>query len=110
MMTAALSSLSAGRGESPGLWTLAWRSFCRDRLGVVSFLVVVFFFALMLVSALHLVASDWSEEVGVNYAPPAFAGPDTSDRSSREAPPAAGTRGAGEGESSIADPLAGVLS
>jgi hypothetical protein len=42
-MQAALASRAIVRRESPGLWTLAWRRFCRDRVGVVSFVVVVFF-------------------------------------------------------------------
>lgn len=64
------AALTAFRAESPGLWTLAWRRFCRDRVGVVSCVVVAFFFALALASAVGLVAADWGKEVGVSYAPP----------------------------------------
>ena len=85
MTQAAALAIGAQHAESPGLWTLAWRRFCRDRVGLVSFLIVVVFFGLMVASGLHLIAADWSKEVGVNYAPPTFMGPE------------------------IVDPLAGVL-
>jgi len=103
---AALSSIGVRRAESPGLWILAWRRFCRDRVGLASFLIVVFFFGLMLASGLHLIAADWSKEVGVNYAPPTFAGPAISDRSS--APPHS-SRSESAGGLNPADPLADVL-
>jgi peptide/nickel transport system permease protein len=60
--------------ESPGLWTLAWRRFARDRVGLACFLVVLVFIALACASAAGLVASDWGEEIGVSYAPPGFLG------------------------------------
>ena len=66
----------AARAESPGLWTLAWRRFRRDRLGVFSLVVVMLFLVLALASASGLVASDWGRELGVSYAPPSFVGPD----------------------------------
>ena len=75
MTQAAAFGIGVQRAESPGLWILAWRRFCRDRVGLASFLIVVFFFGLMAASGLHLIAADWSKEVGVNYAPPTFAGP-----------------------------------
>lgn len=58
--------------HSPGLWALAWRRLRRDRVAMVSLTVVAFFVALMLSSALGFVAHDWSAEVGISYAPPAF--------------------------------------
>jgi ABC-type dipeptide/oligopeptide/nickel transport system permease subunit len=53
-------------------WLLAWRRFARDRMGVVSLSVVLAFVALAAASAAGLVARNWSEEVGVSYAPPRF--------------------------------------
>ncbi len=104
MMQAALSTVGAPRGESAGLWTLAWRRFCRDRVGLASFLIVVLFFGVMLASGLHLIARDWSEEVGVNYAP---------REGTRESNPADVRseigRPGGAGDIDIADPLADVL-
>ena len=112
MTQAAALAIGAQRAESPGLWTLAWRRFCRDRVGLASFLIVVFFFGLMVASGLHLIAADWSKEVGVNFAPPTFVGPAISD-SGPTAPFAAESPGirpsAGQGEIEIVDPLAGVL-
>ncbi|MGZ5178081.1 MAG: hypothetical protein ACXWCW_28505, partial [Burkholderiales bacterium] len=68
--------------ESPGLWTLAWRRFRRDRVGMISLVVVLLFVALTLASAVGLIASDWAKEAGVSYAPPSFIGPESvSDRS-----------------------------
>lgn len=57
------------------LWSLAWRRFRSDAVGMASLAVVAAFLALMLLSALGVIARDWSEEVGVSYAPPAFVGP-----------------------------------
>jgi len=58
--------------QSPGLWTLAWRRLKRDKVGMVSLVVVAFFLALMIASYLGIVAGNWSKEVGVSYAHPAF--------------------------------------
>jgi peptide/nickel transport system permease protein len=125
MMQAALSTVGAPRGESAGLWTLAWRRFCRDRVGLASFLIVVLFFGVMLASGLHLIARDWSEEVGVNYAPPTFMGTAIPDRAASGAADSSGGEGTresnpadvrseigrpgGAGDIDIADPLADVL-
>jgi len=61
---------------SPGLWTLAWRRLRADRVAMVSLAVVGLFLLSVLFSSLGLVAADWEDEVAVNYAPPAFMGPD----------------------------------
>jgi peptide/nickel transport system permease protein len=60
--------------ESPGLWTLAWRRFAKDRVGFACFLVVIAFVALACASAAGLIASNWGQEIGVSYAPPSFLG------------------------------------
>jgi peptide/nickel transport system permease protein len=111
MSAAVLSSAGARRAESPGLWALAWRRFCRDRVGVVAFAVALFFFGLTVASGLHLIAADWSREAGVNYAPPVFAGADEPAESSLAAPSPAprSARDASTEESNIVDPLADVL-
>jgi len=106
MTQAAALAIGVQRAESPGLWILAWRRFCRDRVGLVSFLIVVFFFGLMLASGLQLIAADWSKEVGVNYAPPTFMGPEMPDRS-LAAPESHG--GERAGAPNPFDPLAGVI-
>ncbi|HZX27345.1 MAG TPA: ABC transporter permease [Telluria sp.] len=61
---------------SPGLWTLAWRRLRQDRLAMLALAVVGLFLALLVLSSTGLVAADWEDEVGVNYAPPTFVGPD----------------------------------
>jgi oligopeptide transport system permease protein len=58
--------------ESPGLWTLAWRRLKRDKIGMVSLFVVIFFILLMTSSYLGIVAKNWSKETGVSYANPSF--------------------------------------
>jgi len=59
------------------LWRLAWRRFCRDRVGIVSAAIVLAYVLLAAASAAGWVARDWSNEVGVSYAPPGFLGRDT---------------------------------
>lgn len=72
-MSASVTTLpAAARAESPGLWTLAWRRYRLDRVGVASGIVVAAFFAIALASVAGLVAADWGKEVGVSYAPPGF--------------------------------------
>lgn len=61
---------------SPGLWTLAWRRLRADRVAMASLAVVCLFLLSVVLSATGLVAADWEDEVAVNYAPPAFLGPD----------------------------------
>jgi oligopeptide transport system permease protein len=57
---------------SPGLWTLAWRRLKRDKVGMVSLVIVVFFLLMMAGSYTGIVAKNWSKEVGVSYANPSF--------------------------------------
>jgi peptide/nickel transport system permease protein len=59
---------------SPGLWALAWRRLRADRVAMVSLAVVSLFLAMLLLSSAGLIVADWEDEVGVNYAPPSFAG------------------------------------
>ncbi len=92
---------------SPGVWLLAWRRFGRDRLGLACLVVVLVYAAVMAASAAGWIVRDWSEEVAVTYAPPAFLGP--------EAPrgaPAAAAETAPQGaleDYGIPDPLADDL-
>jgi len=61
---------------SPGLWALAWRRLCADRVAMAALAVVLLFLLSVVLSASGLVAADWEDEVAVNYAPPGFVGPD----------------------------------
>ncbi|MGZ5199039.1 MAG: ABC transporter permease [Telluria sp.] len=63
---------------SPGLWALAWRRLRADRVAMAALAVVAAFIVMVALSAAGLVAADWEAEVGVNYAPPTFMGPDAS--------------------------------
>jgi peptide/nickel transport system permease protein len=94
---------------SPGLWTLAWRRLRADRVGMVSLWIVAAFLVLILLSATGLVAKDWAKEVGVNYAPPTFIGPDV--EAGTPAGPASPQPSipASEYKSAIVDPLGDVI-
>jgi len=99
-------------GASPGLWTLAWRRLSRDAVGMVSLGIVAAFGVLVLASAAGVVAGDWAAEVGVNYAPPGFAGVDAERAapSAKHAPaPAAAPVDAVAEEPAVVDPLADLL-
>ena len=94
---------------SPGLWTLAWRRLQADRVGMVSLAIVAAFLVLIVLSGLGLIAKDWAREVGVNYAPPSFIGPDV-EAGSPAAPASPQTSiPASEYKSSIVDPLGDVI-
>ena len=95
---------------SPGLWTLAWRRLRRDHVGMVSLAIVVAFLVLMLLSGTGLIASDWSREVGVNYAPPTFAGAEeVAATSGAQVAPAAGPTAATDYQSTVVDPIGDVI-
>ena len=57
-----------------GLWMLAWRRLRADRVAMLALAVVVAFLLMLALSAGGLIAADWEDEVGVNYAPPGFVG------------------------------------
>lgn len=68
---------SATQTHSPGLWALAWRRLRADRVAMLAMAVVGIYLVMLALSASGLIASDWSKEVGVNYAPPTFLGAQT---------------------------------
>lgn len=79
---------------SPGLWALAWRRLRADKVAMVSLTVVLLFLLMLVLSATGMIAADWEQEVGVNYAPPTFVGPQSAEERgaepvavSTEAPP-----------------------
>jgi peptide/nickel transport system permease protein len=57
---------------SPGLWALAWRRLRADRAAMVAMWIVIAFLLMIGLSKSGLIAADWADEVGVNYAPPSF--------------------------------------
>lgn len=73
MSVDALALPGTGEGGSPSLWTMAWRRFRGDRLGLACAAVVLFYFALALASGLGWIAADWGREIGISYAPPGLA-------------------------------------
>ncbi|WHP05324.1 MULTISPECIES: ABC transporter permease [Acinetobacter] len=62
--------------KSNGLWHLALNRIKADRIAVISFLVVLFYFILLALSMTGVIASNWNKEVAVSYAPPTFQGAD----------------------------------
>src|SRR5450755_439829 len=98
---------------SPGLWALAWRRLRADGVAMFSLAIVAAFLLLMVLSGTGLIAKNWSKEVGVNYAPPSFVGPDveTSGGSAATTAPssASGAESAAPTELPVEDPLADAL-
>jgi peptide/nickel transport system permease protein len=97
---------------SPSLWALAWRRLRSDRLAMVSLAIVVAFLVMVVLSATGLIAKDWAREVGVNYAPPTFLGPEKpSGAGAPGAAPSAEAPAASEQptELPVQDPLADAL-
>jgi peptide/nickel transport system permease protein len=97
---------------SPSLWALAWKRLRADRVAMVSLAIVAVFIVQMILSGAGLIAKDWAREVGVNYAPPTFQGPDT--ESSAPVTTAAGASAAQAAseeptELPVQDPLADAL-
>ena len=79
---------------SPGLWALAWRRLRADRVAMIALAIVTLYLVSLALSFSGLLAADWADEVGVNYAPPTFVGPQSAaergtDNGARqaEAPP-----------------------
>ena len=62
---------------STGLWHLALNRLKSDRIAVVSFVIILFYFILLALSMTGMIASNWNKEVAVSYAPPTFLGADT---------------------------------
>ena len=95
---------------SPGLWTLAWRRLRADKVAMVALAIVVAFIVMMILSGLGLIAADWQREVGVNYAPPSFVGPDEAATPVTQAatPQAAAPAGPAY-QSKVVDPIGDVI-
>jgi peptide/nickel transport system permease protein len=62
---------------SPGLWALAWRRLRADRVALFAMGIVGLYLLALVLSSAGLLAGDWEQEVGVNYAPPTFLGAQT---------------------------------
>lgn len=59
---------------SPGLWALAWRRLRADHVAIFGMVIVLLYLLMLVLSSSGLLAADWADEVGVNYAPPTFVG------------------------------------
>ena len=95
---------------SPGLWTLAWRRLRADKVAMVSLAIVLAFIVMMILSGLGLIASDWQREVGVNYAPPTFMGPEAPSTPAPQAVTPQTPAPAGSTyQSKVVDPIGDVI-
>jgi peptide/nickel transport system permease protein len=95
---------------SPGLWTLAWRRLRADKVGMVSLAIVLAFIVMMILSGLGLIAADWQREVGVNYAPPSFLGPEAPATQAPEVTtPQSPVPAGGHYQSKVVDPIGDVI-
>lgn len=78
---------------SPSLWALAWKRLRADKIAMAALAVVLAFLLMIVLSGTGLIAADWDQEVGVNYAPPTFVGPQSAEErgagsnTEEEAPP-----------------------
>ena len=59
---------------SPGVWASAWTRLKRDRVGMASLGVTLFFIGIVLLTLLGVLAKNWQTEVGTPFAPPHFIG------------------------------------
>ena len=73
------------KAQSDGLWKLTWKRLRADRVAMCSMGIVLLFLVMIVLSASGLVASDWSREVGVHYAPPDFVGEQAAERQTQTA-------------------------
>ena len=58
--------------DSSNLWVLAWQRLRRNRVGMLSLIVVCAFMLMLVLSYSGLIAKNWNQEVAVSYAPPSF--------------------------------------
>jgi oligopeptide transport system permease protein len=104
-MSAVMNSPEVSAGDlpkSPNVWAQAWTRLKRDRVGMVSLYVVIFFLGLVLLAQFGVIAKDWNREVGVFYAPPTIMGKRAPDANSQQAEVLAGPAA----DISKVDPLA----
>lgn len=55
-------------------WVALWRRLQQDRAGAISLAIVALYLVMILLAGIGYLAGNWSEEVGVPYANPAFLG------------------------------------
>lgn len=58
--------------HSSNVWRMAWQRLRRNRVGMLSLIVVCAFMLMLVLSYSGLIAKNWNQEVAVSYAPPSF--------------------------------------
>lgn len=71
-MSATAEAMAIITHDSGGPWRAALHRLGKDRIGVFCAGAVGVYLVVMLLTAMGLIAGDWSKEVGVSYANPAF--------------------------------------
>ena len=56
--------------KSKSLWGHAWDTLMKDRMAMISLIIVAAYALLTVLTLTGVVASDWAKEVGPAYAPP----------------------------------------
>ena len=95
----------AGQARPAGLWSLAWRRFCRDRLGLFCGCIVLFYLLVGLSAWTGLAGADWARETGVSYALPGFLAPGPASAPQGPAPEEALQSGSPVEDLGVADPI-----
>ncbi len=72
MTTDAIALTADEVDASRGHWSMAWRKLRADRVAMLCALVVIAYLLVALASGAGLIASNWSKESGISYAPPGF--------------------------------------
>jgi peptide/nickel transport system permease protein len=62
-----------GQVKAKNLWIYALETLLKDKMAVVSFLIILFYMIVALLSAFGFLASDWANEVGPSYGAPSAA-------------------------------------
>mgnify|MGYP006258080339 FL=1 len=68
--TIALEVPATKNKASKSLWQHAFSTIVKDKLALVSLIIVGFYFLIALLTFLGVIASNWGVEVGPSYAPP----------------------------------------
>ena len=100
-----LTPLSLEGSRSAGSWTMAWKRFCTDRIGLGCAIVVLIYLVLALASGMGFIAAGWSKEMGISYAPPSFVGRTGSAPSARPGPADAAPPASPQEDLGIVDPI-----
>jgi len=64
--------MAAVEQQSKSLWQHAMGTLFRDKMAVVSIIIILFYVIMAALSATGIIVADWTEEVGPSYGPPSM--------------------------------------